>query len=315
MTDEREILLALLAVPECRVRAGLPASGPLSLRQIARYTGYGVTTIRKIEQRAIRKMIPHFQEPTLPSMTDLVTLTPEDDNVAGSELKEEVQPQVVEANSLYSTMLQHAATAKTASKLAVSCAIQLGKLLCEIKAGSKRGEWECLFTDDPSKRNHDSVFYFSARTARKYMNLYSKVSEQLPDSDRPRLDAACETRQPDKPLPPDLLGKAGECESLTQCYVSFGIVSRPITPRKHPLLTIDDNRNLNGRPTKAELAARPQPTIEQQTQRALEDAAFIVKLLQSFTRARTTILMPPADLELLVKDLRYFAKQLEMIRR
>lgn len=54
--DEILILLALLAVPECRVRAGFPPRGPLSKSQIARYVGMSPAGIAGIEKKALRKI-------------------------------------------------------------------------------------------------------------------------------------------------------------------------------------------------------------------------------------------------------------------
>ncbi len=54
--DEILILLALLAVPECRIRAGYPPRGPLSLAQIARYIGMSHSGVSRIEKNALRKI-------------------------------------------------------------------------------------------------------------------------------------------------------------------------------------------------------------------------------------------------------------------
>lgn len=54
--DETLILLALLSVPECRRRAGLPPRGPLSLSQIARYVGMSPSGIAGIEKKALKKI-------------------------------------------------------------------------------------------------------------------------------------------------------------------------------------------------------------------------------------------------------------------
>lgn len=314
--QERDILLALLSVPECRERAGLPPRGPLTLRQIAGYVGCSPTTVMRIEQRAMRKLKRIINRPI--NMHDLITLPP----TTPATTTDTVSSQVADANAIHEAMVAHASAAKAESKLAVSCAIRLGKVLTEIKANSKHGGWERLFSNADQRLtstksgnvNRDLHFNFSHQTAHKYMRLYAKITEQLPDDDRPLLAAACETQRADTPLPQALLGKAGECESLTQCYVDFGIVSRPISARKDKSKTILDNRNDAGGPTKAELAARPVSPVEVRRQRALEEAVRIARALGSFERDEMAMLLPPPDLQLLIAALREYADRFAAIR-
>ena len=54
--DELLIRLFLLSVPECRVRAGLPARGPLTLQQVADYVGVSRQAISQTERQAFRKI-------------------------------------------------------------------------------------------------------------------------------------------------------------------------------------------------------------------------------------------------------------------
>lgn len=54
--EERLILLAMLAVPECRVRAGLPAYGPLTTAEIAGYIGLSPGGVYWILRHAMLKI-------------------------------------------------------------------------------------------------------------------------------------------------------------------------------------------------------------------------------------------------------------------
>lgn len=170
------------------------------------------------------------------------------------------------ANKSYAEMMDHAAAAKREGRLAVSCAIRLGRELCIIKMHCKHGQWTQLFADAnkllvDAKANHDSLFKFSRRTAEKYMAAWQRIDAELDNEDQCKLAMAIQETSASKPLPPSLLGKAGQAETLTQMYLDLGIISKPPAPAKPQHETIQTNRNTKGRPVAAPV---PLPQAMQQ---------------------------------------------------
>ena len=173
------------------------------------------------------------------------------------------------ANKAYSEMMEHAAAAKREGRLAVSCAIRLGRELCIIKMHCKHGQWERLFSsasrrikdDEDSNVADVQHFNFSYDTARRYMSAWKKIDAELDTEDQCKLAMAIQETPDSKPLPPSLLGKAGQAETLTQMYLDLGIISKPPAPAKAQHETILTNRNTKGRPVAAPV---PLPEAMQQ---------------------------------------------------
>lgn len=177
------------------------------------------------------------------------------------------------ANNAYAEMMEHAAAAKREGRLAVSCAIRLGRELCIIKMHCQHGQWERLFAgaekrlknmDEPNG-THVSHFSFSRKTAERYMSAWKRIDAELDNEDQCKLAMAIQETPDSKPLPPSLLGKAGQAETLTQMYLDLGIISKPPAPAKPQHETILQNRNTKGRPV-----ATPVP-LPQAMQQAVGD--------------------------------------------
>lgn len=93
------------------------------------------------------------------------------------------------------------------------------------------------------------------------MSAWKRIDAELDTEDQCKLAMAMQETPHDKPLPPSLLGKAGQAETLTQMYLDLGIISKPPAPAKPQHETIQTNRNTKGRPVAAPV---PLPQAMQQ---------------------------------------------------
>lgn len=230
------------------------------------------------------------------------------------------------ANKAYSEMMEHAAAAKREGRLAVSCAIRLGRELCIIKMHCQHGQWERLFAgaekrlknvDEPNG-THVSHFSFSRKTAERYMSAWKRIDAELDNEDQCKLAMAIQETPDSKPLPPSLLGKAGQAETLTQMYLDLGIISKPPAPTKAQHETILENRNTKGRPVKpladkmSEAIALTTPVHIDPAVKSItanKDAAHILELLGQFDKDGMIDALNPADREWFALGLSEYAQK------
>ena len=230
------------------------------------------------------------------------------------------------ANKAYAEMMEHAAAAKREGRLAVSCAIRLGRELCIIKMHCQHGQWERLFSSAKNRvkltlepnDNHSCHFNFSQETARRYMAAWQRIDAELDNEDQCKLAMAIQETSASKPLPPSLLGKAGQAETLTQMYLDLGIISKPPAPAKAQHETIQTNRNTKGRPVKpladkmSEGIALTTPTEIDPSVKSItanKDAAHILELLGQFDKDGMIDALNPADRDWFALGLSEYAQK------
>lgn len=229
------------------------------------------------------------------------------------------------ANKAYAEMMEHADAAKRESRLAVSCAIRLGRELSSIKMHCKHGQWLSLFNNaqrhilqDKSKLDTRVQFDFSHKTANRYMESWKRIEADLDTESQGKLAMAIQETPASKPLPPSLLGKAGQAETLTQMYLDLGIISKPPAPAKPQHETIQTNRNTKGRPVKpladkmSEAVALTTPTEIDPAVKSItanKDAAHILELLGQFDKDGMVDFLPPADRDWFTQGLAEYAQK------